>query len=576
MASSRSTSTALWAHLLRKDTPSSTPGTSSDPLNPPIVPLDRAGTSMRMLLHDTQANFEKFSGRIDLMTNCIESTKREIVTVKSLFEEQNEKLSMEIIDLVNRSQREVQKTVASPAQANELETLRKELSSTDLRIQGLDHRLDAIHLLYQSHSQGLQAIQNQQNALLSALLPLLPLLQALPIHIDSAKDQISATVRSYVNITPLPHANSDLPSASPRRSFEEGTSTASSTANRLSVSPAPLIGRKRSRCGSPRANLGLVGNTRTAMVQDAKRPRVEIGPIASDQLDLLGTTNPSAQDSGENSSRGSLTDTALSRTSDVRIVPEGDSQHAPANPSLSTSSSMPKIQPKITSTFVSRKPLPPSTDSCLPTATKKTILTPAPPSNALVDSLAPAPTKTKWPSPGCRTAAGSRPQLSGASKENNHPGLKPNLPQETSATRGKRLVSKPESATKSGRLPTNLHLSPMASFVTPVRPRPLNIVSTQVLSRDGTPRLRPRPPPPPPPPVQKPMTRSTTMMMSTFTAPHRSTSTIQSGTFSTATNANSGMAPSMRERQRSFVRDGKRFIPIDDDDDDDDDDDYIE
>lgn len=56
---------------------------------------------MRMLLHDTQANFEKFSGRIDLMTNCIESTKREIVTVKSLFEEQNEKLSMEIIDLGN-------------------------------------------------------------------------------------------------------------------------------------------------------------------------------------------------------------------------------------------------------------------------------------------------------------------------------------------------------------------------------------------------------------------------------------------------------------------------------------------
>ncbi|KAF4569865.1 hypothetical protein EYR40_008846 [Pleurotus pulmonarius] len=570
MASSRSsTSTALWAHLLRKDTPSSTPGTSSDALNPPIVPLDRTGTSMRMLLHDTQANFEKFSGRIDLMTNCIESTKQEIVTVKSLFEEQNEKLSMEIIDLVNRSQREVQKTVASPAQASELETLRKELSSTDLRIQGLDNRLDAIHLLYQSHNQGLQAIQNQQNALLSALLPLLPLLQTLPIHIDAAKDQISATVRSYVSIPPLPHANSDRSSASPRRSFEEGTSTASSTANRLSVSPAPLIGRKRSRCGSPRANLGLVGNIRTAKVQDAKRPRIEIEPIASDQLGILETANPGAQDGVENNSRGSPTNTASSRTSDVRSVPEGDSQHVPVNPSSSTSSSMPKIQPKITSTFVSRKPLPPSTDSCLPTATKKTILTPAPPSNALVDSLVPAPTKTKWPSPGRRPAAESRPQLSGASKENNHPGPKPIPPQEISAPRATRLISKPDPAT--GRLPTKTHLSPMPSFVTPVRPRPLNTGSTQLLSRDGTPRLRPRPPPPPPPPVQKPMTRSTTMMMSTFTAPHRSTSSLDPGNFSTATAADSGIAPSMRERRRSFVRDGKRFIPIDDDDDDDDD-----
>ncbi|KAF9499513.1 hypothetical protein BDN71DRAFT_120198 [Pleurotus eryngii] len=214
---------------------------------------------------------------------------------------------------------------------------------------------------------------------------------------------------------------------------------------------------------------------------------------------------------------------------------------------------MPKIQPKITSTFVSWKPLPPSSGSCLSAATEKTILTPAPPSNALIDSLAPAPTKTKWPSPGRRSASGIRPQPSGASKENSHSELKPNLPQETSAPRGKRLVSKPDSATKSRRLPTNSHLSPMPSFVTPIRPRPLHTVSTQLLPRDGTPRLRPRPPPPPPPPVQKPMTRSTTMMMSTFTAPHRSTSTVQSGIFSTATDANSGMAPSMRERRRSFV-----------------------
>ena len=94
-----SSSTALWAHLLRKDTPSSTPGASYDAHNPPIAPLDRTGTSMRMLLHDTQANFEKFSSRIDTVASTIEATKHEIATMKSLFDEQSEKLSMEMVDL---------------------------------------------------------------------------------------------------------------------------------------------------------------------------------------------------------------------------------------------------------------------------------------------------------------------------------------------------------------------------------------------------------------------------------------------------------------------------------------------
>jgi hypothetical protein len=97
--SQRSTaSTALWAHLLRKDISSFVP----DP-NPkqyaPITPIDKAGTSMRLLLHDTQANLEKFSERVDKLTVGVEETKREVDLVRRLWEGEREKTQTEIVNL---------------------------------------------------------------------------------------------------------------------------------------------------------------------------------------------------------------------------------------------------------------------------------------------------------------------------------------------------------------------------------------------------------------------------------------------------------------------------------------------
>jgi hypothetical protein len=54
---------------------------------------------MRILLHDTQANLEKFSERIDKMTNGVSETKREMMTMQKLFQEDQEKLVGQIVDL---------------------------------------------------------------------------------------------------------------------------------------------------------------------------------------------------------------------------------------------------------------------------------------------------------------------------------------------------------------------------------------------------------------------------------------------------------------------------------------------
>jgi hypothetical protein len=54
---------------------------------------------MRILLHDTQANFEKFSTRVDTLTSGIDEAKREIVVVKDLFQGAQESLTTDIVDL---------------------------------------------------------------------------------------------------------------------------------------------------------------------------------------------------------------------------------------------------------------------------------------------------------------------------------------------------------------------------------------------------------------------------------------------------------------------------------------------
>lgn len=68
MSISSTASSTLWAHLLRKDK-------QNEPIlatSVPLAPVDKTGTSVRLLLHDTQATLEKFSQRIDKLVKGVE------------------------------------------------------------------------------------------------------------------------------------------------------------------------------------------------------------------------------------------------------------------------------------------------------------------------------------------------------------------------------------------------------------------------------------------------------------------------------------------------------------------------
>jgi hypothetical protein len=88
-------SKALWGHLLPNG--AMTPRVSDN--LPPIAPLDKTGTSMRLLLHDTQANLEKFSERVDKLTTGVQATKDEMDAIKNLWDVENEKAHGQISDL---------------------------------------------------------------------------------------------------------------------------------------------------------------------------------------------------------------------------------------------------------------------------------------------------------------------------------------------------------------------------------------------------------------------------------------------------------------------------------------------
>lgn len=186
-------SSVLWGHLLSRDasTPSLTPRVQSDVTSlSPITPLDKAGTSMRILLHDTQAHLEKFSDRVTKLINGVDESKREIVTVQKLFEQDREKLVEETVDLgeyhgaymqiwyfslvlcllivsyilnfypsvimmlnlpvmlaVNRCQTEIQRTVGAPAQASKIDELQADLVAVDSKLHALDKKMDLLHMV---------------------------------------------------------------------------------------------------------------------------------------------------------------------------------------------------------------------------------------------------------------------------------------------------------------------------------------------------------------------------------------------------------------------------------------------
>ncbi|THU93878.1 hypothetical protein K435DRAFT_564795, partial [Dendrothele bispora CBS 962.96] len=145
------TSSVLWAHLLRKGNAHSTTSTgtpqyssSSDVPIPPLMPQDKHGTSTRILLHDTQANLQKFGERVEHLTSAVDDAKQEIVVVKKLFRDEHENMMGEILDLVNRCQSEIRKSIGKPAQVEEMN---RHHQNVLVRLEGLDKRLDAIQMV---------------------------------------------------------------------------------------------------------------------------------------------------------------------------------------------------------------------------------------------------------------------------------------------------------------------------------------------------------------------------------------------------------------------------------------------
>ncbi|KZT21175.1 hypothetical protein NEOLEDRAFT_1021779, partial [Neolentinus lepideus HHB14362 ss-1] len=140
-------SNVLWAHLLRKDvSPAPQPSLTSKSMAS-VIPSDRAGTSMRILLHDTQANLEKFSARVDKLTTGVEEAKREMVTMKTLFGEEHEKFMDQIVALVNRCQTTLQTSIGSPAQVSKVQDILDDLSAKGLKLESYDKKFDLIQMV---------------------------------------------------------------------------------------------------------------------------------------------------------------------------------------------------------------------------------------------------------------------------------------------------------------------------------------------------------------------------------------------------------------------------------------------
>ncbi|KAJ7600537.1 hypothetical protein C8J56DRAFT_11285 [Mycena floridula] len=201
----------LWGHLGRRDKLPN-PEEAAPILLPPLAPVDKNATSLRILLHDTQANFQEFSARVDKVANGVDLAAKEITTVKKLFEKEHDTLNHEMYDLVNRSQTQIQKTVGEPAQAHDLERMHESLDlrmeCLDKRAGGIDKRIDALQTItksfaqtLQTQAQALQNLQDQQATIIATLTPLLPLLQAVPLHIDAARSKISDSLQK---IAPAP------------------------------------------------------------------------------------------------------------------------------------------------------------------------------------------------------------------------------------------------------------------------------------------------------------------------------------------------------------------------------------
>jgi len=87
-----STASTIWAHLLNPRGPSKANATQlASGSGSQLTPHDKAGTSTRILLHDTHARLEKFSERANAIFSGIETSRREMVRVREEVESAREK-----------------------------------------------------------------------------------------------------------------------------------------------------------------------------------------------------------------------------------------------------------------------------------------------------------------------------------------------------------------------------------------------------------------------------------------------------------------------------------------------------
>ena len=95
-------STPLWTHILEPRARSRALTTLADmPATTAALctPLDKNATSMRILLHDTQAHLERFSGHVRALVEGVNEAKHEIKTANGLFECDRECFVGDITDL---------------------------------------------------------------------------------------------------------------------------------------------------------------------------------------------------------------------------------------------------------------------------------------------------------------------------------------------------------------------------------------------------------------------------------------------------------------------------------------------
>ncbi|KAF9785306.1 hypothetical protein BJ322DRAFT_1006148, partial [Thelephora terrestris] len=183
----------LWAHLLNKDTTASglglKPGLAAvEPTG--SAPADKAGSSVRILLHDTQATIEKFSERVEKLVSDAEDSRQKLLA-------RNEEVNDEALQLpdpgllVGRTETTLQSCIREPAQASALVELRQSLSSS---LDALNQKVEAVQTLAHINTQALQTIKDQQLQILTAIIPLLPMLQKIPLHIASTETNLKEAI----------------------------------------------------------------------------------------------------------------------------------------------------------------------------------------------------------------------------------------------------------------------------------------------------------------------------------------------------------------------------------------------